>query len=101
MYSGQFETRSSPFAGAPSSGGADAAGVLLPPLSDPPQAARKDGPRMAAAATAAPPPMKRRRLVRLVASRDKSRGSISLGMASAPFVDSGGKNGSIRTATSR
>src|SRR5829696_10124555 len=87
MYSGQFETRRLPDAGAPSSGGADADGDSPPPESDP-HAARNDGPRMAAVAAAAPPPTKRRREVRLVARRDRSRGSISLGIAGAPFVDS-------------
>jgi hypothetical protein len=51
--------------------------VLL--LSDP-HAARNDEPRIAAAAVAALPPMNRRRLVRLAASRDSSRGSISWDM---------------------
>ncbi len=72
MYSGQFEMRSVPLAGPPSSGG----WTLDVPLSDP-QAARNDEPRASAAAAAAPPPMKRRRDVRLAVRRAISWGSIS------------------------
>ena len=61
--------------------------------SPPPHAARNDGPRVSAAAAAAPPPRNRRRVVRLAASRDRSRGSISLGMAAVPFVNSGERDG--------
>src|SRR3954462_15262218 len=72
-----------------------------PPLSLLPQAARKDGPSTAPAATAAPPPMKRRRDVGFDASRAKSRGSISRGMATVPFVGFLGKGDGLTDAPSR
>ena len=57
--------------------------------SDPPDlhAARRDGPSVNAAAAAAPPPMNRRREVWEIASRGRDSGSVSLLMATLPFMD--------------
>src|SRR6185503_3314547 len=82
MYSGQFEIRNVPLAG-PSCVAVVPVADLLSEL----HAARKDPPIATAAAAAAPPPMNRLREVRLVASRARRRGSISLDMATMPFVD--------------
>src|SRR6476469_3788426 len=72
-----------------------------PPPSPLLQAARTDGPSTAAAAAAALPPMKRLREVRFDASRAKSRGSISRGMATVPFVGFLGKGDGLTDAPSR
>ncbi len=78
MYSGQFEIRTVPVAGDPSSGAAEVDGALdfSPEL----HAARTEGPSASAAAAAAPPPRKRRRDVRFAVSRASSRGSRLSGM---------------------
>src|ERR1043165_5275439 len=79
MYSGQFEMRTLPVAGEPSSGAAD--DVPAEPPSPPvPHAASTAGPSANAAAAAAPPPRKRRREVRFAVSRASRRGSIFSGM---------------------
>src|SRR3954471_18495156 len=97
MYSGQFEIRNVPVAG-PACVDVVPVADLLPEL----HAARKEPPMASAAAAAVPPPMKRLREVRLVAKRERSRGSNSLeGMATVPFVDFRRRNGLRPAVTSR
>jgi hypothetical protein len=85
MYSGQFEIRSLPAAGEPSSAGAADELLELDVLLEP-QAAKNDGPSAKAAAAAAPPPRSRRLEVRALANCEMSPGFIWSDMAGGvPF----------------